>query len=234
MRDPDTNLHDGSSDFPETTWGLVARLRKPKDLEVLCRRYWRPIYLYVRAAWSKSNEDAKDLSQAFFLWLIEDDVLRKYEPQRGGFRHYLKGLLRNFVGHRERALGALKRGGGAKILPICEDAVAEALVDGETPEQALDRAWMTEVVKQATERVRARLADGDRAILWRVFEEYDIAGRDATYTDVAARLGISESDVRNHLFAVREKIREEIRLELCDTVSDPRELEDEWRALLGA
>jgi hypothetical protein len=45
---------------------------------------------------------------------------------------------------------------------------------------------------------------------------------------------MSESDVRNYLFAVRERLRGEIRAELSQTVAAPGELEDEWRALFGA
>ena len=61
----DTSLGLQGDRFPLTTMGLVSRLRdisgeaRRKALEELITRYWRPVYLYLRMAWKKSNEDAK-------------------------------------------------------------------------------------------------------------------------------------------------------------------------------
>lgn len=78
----DTSLGGGNRQFPQTTWGLVARLRETTQhraaLEDLCRRYWKPVYSWIRAAWSKPAEDAKDLTQAFFLlFRIREEVRRE-------------------------------------------------------------------------------------------------------------------------------------------------------------
>src|SRR4029077_20163367 len=112
----------------ETTVGFAGGLRNPaaadyaRSLDTLCARYWKPVYSYIRIAWAKSNEDAKDLTQAFFAWLLQEDALRRYEAGRGGFRAYLKVLLRRFVGHAERDLQRLKRGGGARVFSLEGDA----------------------------------------------------------------------------------------------------------------
>lgn len=100
--------------FPNTTWGMVACVQKPitsaerrTGMETLCRRYWAPICSYARTAWARTDEDALDLTQDFFTWLLETDVLARFEPDRGSFRHYMKGLLRNFsrnAAHAARAL----------------------------------------------------------------------------------------------------------------------------------
>ena len=52
-----------------------------------------------------------------------------------------------------------------------------------------------------------------------------------TLDRVGEQLGLKASDVRNHLFAVRERLRTEIRGELRETVSNPDQLESEWKAL---
>src|SRR5688572_22453356 len=105
MKSTDTSLGGADARFPETASQVGT------DPEALARAYWKPVYAYVRLAWAKSNEDAKDLTQAFFLWLLEERALDGYDPARGGFRPFLKVLLRRFVGHQDRALGALRRGG---------------------------------------------------------------------------------------------------------------------------
>jgi len=242
----ETELGGGARDFPVTSWSLIAGMgdsstdARGRALESLCRRYWKPVYLYVRRAWSKSAEDAKDLTQAFFLQIMEGDALRRYAPERGGFRTYLKVLLRGFAADQHDAMTALKRGGGARLLTLdSEDAPLRDLVpdaQATTPEQLFDRTWKREVLERALERTRQWFAAAGRERQFRAFEAYDLGGEGErrTYGEVAESLGMTESDVRNHLFAVRERLRGEIRAELSQTVAAPGELDEEWRELFGA
>jgi RNA polymerase sigma-70 factor (ECF subfamily) len=239
-RSRETRLGGDARDFPVTSWSLIAGMKDSSTgtsrqaLESLCTRYWKPVYHYVRRAWSKSSEDAKDLTQAFFMQILEGDALHRYAPERGGFRTYLKVLLRGFAADQHDAMTALKRGGGAKLLTLdAEEApLRDLLPDAQatTPEQLFDRSWKKEVLERAVERTRQWFVSAGRERQFKAFEAYDLKeGR--TYAEVAESLGMSESDVRNHLFAVRERLRAEIRAELSQTVAAPGELEDEWRAL---
>ena len=99
MKSGDTTLGGGAKAFPETSLGFAGALKKPDELslETLSRRYWKPVYSFIRVGWAKSNEDAKDLAQEFFLWLLEGEALKRYDVARGGFRSFLKALLRRFV-----------------------------------------------------------------------------------------------------------------------------------------
>lgn len=255
MSDPNTTIGGGGGrEFPETTWSLIANLvpgakatvdRDPgAGLDELCRRYWKPIYCYVRQGFRKSNEDAKELTQAFFLWLVDGEVLTKYAADRASFRFYLKGLLRNFVRNDAQALRRLKRGGGARTLALPDDdvrALDEMLPDPKaaSPEEAFDRAWVGELIERAVDRVRAAAAGGGdslEAVRFRVYEAYELGppGAQPTYAQVAEALGLSASDVRNHLFAVRERVRAEIRRELRETVASPDQLDSEWAAVFGS
>ena len=224
--------------FPDTSWSLVSRLcatgqeRYREGLDDLCRRYWKPAYAYVRAAWAKSTEEARDLTQAFFLWLIEDEALRSYVPERGGFRPFLKTLLRRFVGHQAVALERLKRGGGRTIVPL--DGLEPPASREADPEKAFERAWLAEVVDESIRRVRTRREEKGDALAFRLYDAADLAPEGASYKDLAARHGLRESDVRDRLYAVREEIRGEVRRELARLTSDDQDLEKEWRGILGA
>src|SRR5581483_34413 len=105
-------------------------------IETLCRRYREPIRHYVRASWASSDEDADDLTQDFFLWLMDGSALRRYATELGSFRNFLKGLLRNFGRNHLRKARRQRRGGGRGHAAIDP----EALVDGgtEAAEAALD------------------------------------------------------------------------------------------------
>ncbi len=240
MRSPDTAMGGLQRDFPHTTGVLLSRLADPTGtntraaLELIGRRYWKPVYGWVRAAWSKSSEDAKDLTQAFFLRLHEGDALRNYARERGSFRRYLKVLLRSFVRDQEKARAAGKRGGGVTILDLAalEDGVPEDR--GLGPEEAFDAAWAAGLLERSVERVRERCAHDGRATWFRAFEIYDWTGEASTYSEAAQRLGVATSDVRNWLHAMREAVRAEARAELAETAPDEATLEEEWNALLGS
>lgn len=243
MHFDDTAMGGKDTSFPMTTWSLISKIKRPlgdntTGFEKLCLRYWKPVYRFVRLSWAKTNEDAKDLTQAFFLWLLEGDALTKYSPERGSFRRYLRILLGGFLGHEHEAVQRLKRGGGRKFLPLDDPnlPLQETLSDGTgDPQKVFDRAWMAEVVKNAVARVREKLHSRGREILFRAYEAYEMstADRRPTYGEVATKLGVKESDVRNYLFEVREMVRAEIRTELMDTVADESQLRDEWNELFG-
>lgn len=215
--------------FPATTWGLVSGLRaadgtrRRAALEKLCRRYWKPVACYIQGGWREG--EARDLAQEFFLWLSSAEVLARYAPEKGGFRAYLKGLLRNFMRDRIKERGRVKRGGRERIVSMEEAGpVAE-------PDSAFDRLWKQELMDRAVRRTRRHFA-GAREVQFRAFEEHDLRGA-PTYAATAEKLGIDVARVRDYLFTVREKLRAELRAELAETVGDPAEFEAEWRALFG-
>jgi RNA polymerase sigma-70 factor (ECF subfamily) len=239
----DTTLGGGDKVFPETTLGFAGSLRNPaaadygRALETLCARYWKPVYSYLRIAWAKSNEDAKDLTQAFFAWLLEEDALRRYEPERGGFRPYLKVLLRRFVGHAERDLHRLKRGGGARVFSLDGDApvLPELAGNGADPEKVFERVWLEGLVQQAIGRVRERCVRAGKETRFRLYEAYALgSGPEApSYAELASTFGVTVSDVEKSLYLVREDIREELRAAIAQGSGNDREVDDEWKRLLG-
>jgi DNA-directed RNA polymerase specialized sigma24 family protein len=88
--------------------------------------------------------------------------------------------------------------------------------DDETdPEKMFDRLWMKEVLRRAVEKVRAKCQATKRVVPFLVFQRYDLDVSDRpSYGDIAKELGIKESDVRNHLHEIREKVRDEVKAEI--------------------
>ena len=92
MHQGDTTLGGFRKEFPQTSWQFLAQVQdssvsvRQAGMEELCQRYWKPIYHFVRVGWAKSNEDAKDLTQAFLLWLVEGSALQRYTSAKASFR----------------------------------------------------------------------------------------------------------------------------------------------------
>ena len=57
-------------------------------LEELYRLYCYPVYAFIRRR-GHSRQDAQDLTQDFFIHLLEKNTLSRADPQRGRFRNFL-------------------------------------------------------------------------------------------------------------------------------------------------
>lgn len=218
-------------EFPRTTEGLRRHLQDPDPqarravMDALAERYWSPVFQFLRLTYGKPPQEAEDLAQAFFLWLMERDVFLKFDPARSAFRTFLKGVLRNFAGNEHQALQRLKRGGGVKHVPL-DPSTLDAESD---PEKAFDRAWTRELVARAVARVRGRYQASKRFVPFLVFEQHDLAAGDPpSYAALARTLGVKESDVRNHLHEVRQRVREEVAAELRDLEGEPDDTSVDW------
>jgi RNA polymerase sigma-70 factor (ECF subfamily) len=224
---------------------MISRLqesdgdRRRAGLETLCRRYWKPVYWYLRFAWTKGNEDAKDLAQEFFSWLLEGDALKRFTPSLGRFRQYLKVVLRNFVRDHEVARSRLKRGGGVRILPLDGDEAAPDDLpekpERSDPEEIFDHVWKSQIVREALERVAEKCRSQQRDDAFRVFQAYTSpsSGKRPTYAAVAGQMDLTVHQVQHYLTWVRREIRSEMLAELREMVSGGEELEEEWNALFG-
>ena len=108
--------------FASTSWDLVLRSRAA-DPEVaraaladLCGRYWYPLYTYVRGR--AGSADAADLTQGFFVRLLESDLFATADRTRGRLRGYLLGSCQHFLANERERAAALKRGGGVRFRPL--------------------------------------------------------------------------------------------------------------------
>ncbi len=79
--------------FPTTHWSRVVAavdLAAPEATEALaslCDAYWYPIYAYVRRQ-GHAPEAAQDLTQDFFAYVLERDLLAKADPDAGPVPHF--------------------------------------------------------------------------------------------------------------------------------------------------
>ena len=89
-------------DFNPTKWSLIAAVRlgeQPRAgqaLEALCQAYWYPLYAYVRRL-GHSREDAADLTQGFFVHLMDQNLFASANPERGRLRNLLLTSIKRFL-----------------------------------------------------------------------------------------------------------------------------------------
>jgi RNA polymerase sigma factor (sigma-70 family) len=232
----------GRRDLPTTRWSLVVGIQAGSEearreaLGHLFERYKKPIYHYFRLKWSMRPEQAQDLTLDFFTMLLESDALQKYQPGRSSFRTYLKGILKNFTQDQIDKAKAEKRGGKVRSVSL-SDVLNDTLPDSVSgnPEEALDWSWRMTVLERAVEATRLWFATEKREPQFRTFQSaiLDLKGERPTDGQIAAKLGLTESTVGNHINIVRVKLREMIRIELIQTVLDKEQLDEEYRQIIG-
>jgi RNA polymerase sigma factor (sigma-70 family) len=231
--------------FPTTIWSDILTAANPASpqsrnkLEQLLLAYWRPVYVYIRVAWHKSIEDAKDLAQAFFTHLLQKEYLGAVRPEKGSFRGYLKAALKHFLIDAERSAAARRPEGHLFSIDASSQELA-ALGGGESssPDEAYDREWFRGLVDAGIEDLRRALEQEQKGAYFEVFRIYCIDAPEdeearPTYREVADRLGIKETDVRNYLSFCRRLLRRLLEQRIRNYVETDRDVDPELFAALG-
>src|SRR2546425_3576113 len=153
---PNSDRPDAGS-FATTHWSVVllaGQADSPQTneaLEKLCRIYWYPLYVYVRRQ-GNSPEDAQDLTQIFFSRLLEKNYFAKADRNRGKFRTFLLGSLKNFLVNEWKRAGRLKRGGDLTFLTFdanaAEERYAGEQIDEANPANDFERQWAVTLIEQ--------------------------------------------------------------------------------------
>ena len=110
--------------FPSTHHSLLVDLRNTSEplrrqaLDRFVELYWKPAYKYIRVRWRSEQADAEDLTQAFFVTLLERETVSRFETSRGSFHTFLRACIDNFARDEAKASTSTKRGGQAKRLSL--------------------------------------------------------------------------------------------------------------------
>ena len=228
--------------FLTTQWSQVLAARGGVDtaarvaLSGLCEIYWYPLYAFVRRQ-GYSPEDAKDLTQGYFTYLLDKEVLQEVDPSAGRFRSFLLATLKHYLSHERDKASAQKRGGGVQIVSLdtqgAEDRYHLEPGGDLTPEQIYERRWALTVVERSLERLRQDTAEGDRPELFDRLKG-TLTGEEprTPYREVATELRMTEGAVRGAVHRMRRRLGAFLRSEIAETVANPGEVEDEVRHLL--
>jgi RNA polymerase sigma factor (sigma-70 family) len=239
----DTEMAPGPERFPATPWSAIIRAGKyeapvrREALQRLLAGYWRPIYVYIRRKWNKTNEDAKDLAQAFVTNIIEKDFMAGADPERGRFHALLRTALENFLRNQYAEQQAQRRGGGQKVLSldIAADEEGEIPVkDNATAEEVYRAEWIRTIFSRAIDDLRRAYAAEGKQVYMKAFERYQLASEaEVSYESVAKELGLKIWDVTNYLADARRRLRDIVSDRVREYTLSEDEYNEEMKELLG-
>ena len=188
--------------------------------------------------WGNSPEDAQDLTQIFFARLLEKNYFAKADRDRGRFRTFLLGSLKNFLVNEWKRAGRLKRGGDLTFLSFdanaAEERYAGEQIDETNPANDFERQWAVTLIEQVFTTLRREYASADKA---RLFEELKIFvwGDKAlvAYAEIGRQVDLTEGTVKVAVHRLRQRFRELLRAEVAHTVARPEDIDGELRHLIA-
>jgi len=208
-------------------------------LAELCQTYWAPLYNFVRSR-GYTVDDAQDLTQSFFAYLIERKIYARVDRQKGKFRSFLLASLKNFLADASDRERTLKRGGRQVLLPLQEQQVenAESIFQTHSStsgeDQLFDRSWAEALIAAGLERLSADYKSEAKEKLFNELRIFLTSGAEPlpSYAELATRLGMTESTLRTNVTRLRARYRRVLRAEVRRTVDTEAEVDEELHELL--
>ena len=240
----DASISPGGGRFATTQWSLVLSAgdrtspRFQQALAELCGAYWYPLYAFVRRQGASAVE-AEDLTQEFFLALVDKEFLTATGPEKGRFRTFLLLCLKRFLANERDRQRAQKRGGGRKLISINRDEAESRYqaepADAATPERIYERRWALALLDQVLTRLEDEYRQAGKSALFARLKIYLVAEAPGeSYAAMAANLGLSTGAVKVAVHRLRRRYGELLRAEVARTLEQPCDVNEEIQSLFAA
>jgi RNA polymerase sigma factor (sigma-70 family) len=200
---------EGAASFHTTRWTIVMRAAHSQApggdfaLAQLCRTYWYPLYMFARRR-GHSPDDAQDLTQGFFLHLLEQRALAGVDRLKGKFRSFLLASFQNHLSDQLDRARRLKRGRDKEFVRLEAEEAEERYrlepVEYLTAEKLFDARWAMILLVEALNRLRQEYAAEGKTSTFealKVFLDPVNSAAPPSYEEVAKRLEVSMGAVKN-------------------------------------
>ena len=227
-----------------THWSVVRRAAAksiPDAKTAMANLYekYRPALVLYALRSGFAFDEAEDFVQSFFTRLLSKQCLETADPDRGRFRTFLLTSFKNHIANETARSCAQKRGGGTLHVSL-DDQTMGASVAGPksakkvTPAQAYEMKMASLLIQATVDKLRKLNRNPEKQQLYSLLENHltdDSAAK--SYREIARELDMTEGSVRLAAFRLRLQFRHHLRQEILAIVSDPEQVDDELRYLVG-
>jgi len=234
------------SRFATTRWSLIRQRLTPGNrtevdpaLAHLCQTYWRPIFTFIYRR-GYAAPDAQDLTQDFFLMLLEGNLIESADPDRGRFRSLLLRSLKNFLIDASLKQRRHKRGGQVEFVSwdkwmadaAPQLSMSAGAMESSPPESLFDAGWAAAIAAEALRRLRLECESKGRRRVYEVLHKHLTAERaEICYGELSRALGVPEPSVKSLFHHFRARYRALLREEISKTVESETNVDEEIRYL---
>jgi len=222
----------------QTRWSLVVLAKGDTPaaraaLSELCEIYYAPVHGFMKRWANSGDDDALDLTHAFFARILEKDSIDSADPERGRFRNYLFTAARHFVMERRTSENCQKRGGGRQHVPLDEISVPDP--NASPADLEFDRLWACTLLDRSLSTLAQEMEEKGKTATFEKLRPW-LAGSPShgAQQQAAAELNISETAVRVIVHRLRKRFREIIEDQVAQTLDPEQDPAVELRHLLAA
>ena len=232
-------------EFQDTRWKLVERACQPdsgeSELETLqqtCLSYWYPLYAWARHS-TGHRDEAADLVRGLFERLRHKGFLAAMDRTNGRLRTFLLSCLKRHASEAGANPSPI-RGKAASAVALdfdwAERRYHRHAVAGDSPDALYDRRWANTLLHYTLETLEQEMVAQGGAETFAVLKGFlefrpDLeSSREA----IAARLGISEAELKSRVFRLRKRFHELLKAQVAMTIGEGENPKDELMALMAS
>jgi RNA polymerase sigma-70 factor (ECF subfamily) len=182
-------------------------------------------------------DGGSDLTQEFFVRILEGRYLDRADPEKGRFRAFILTSLKFFLADEVDRSRAQKRGGGSVLsleISSGEERYQRDPAHDETPERVFERRWALSLLDGVIDRLRAEFVQHGRLDHFDRLKGFLLDQADMPYAALAGEMGTSEGALKVAIHRLRKRYRDLFRQAIAETVADPADVESELRFLAAA
>lgn len=232
--------------FPTTTWTLIRAVgsggmghANEDEMNRFIESYWKPVFRFIRAH-GYSNDRAEDLTQSFFLDLMNKNWVGHADRERGRFRTFLLSVLKRFLSDQGTSRARRQMQFESNIVNV-----ASLMTDADrsfepstniTPDRLFMSEWANAVVDVTCRRVQQWCDEAGHSDWYALFE---VSTRPATAAKplsqraAAEKYGLTREQVRHALRVTKELFIRLFRDEISEQLANASDVDEEARELEG-
>ena len=237
---------DQTAEFHTTRWSVIIAAAQNDTgegkaaLAKLCQVYWYPLYAFARRH-GYSPHDAQDLTQGFFLHLLENRAYARVDQLKGKFRSFLLACFQNYLSVEAQRARSLKRGGNCEFVFLdmgsAESRYQLEPVEQLTAQKIFDARWAVTLLGEGVTRLRKQYElQGKRPVFeaLKAFLDPAKSREQLSYEEAAKSLGVSLGAVKTLIYRLRKQYTALVREEIGRTVANAADVDEEIHALCEA
>jgi RNA polymerase sigma-70 factor (ECF subfamily) len=230
--------------FVTTRWTRVLEARGDSmeaqaALSDLCAAYYAPVFAFIRR--SAPDEDAaRDLTQEFFARLLARGGIATVDPQRGRFRSFLLGAVKDFLADMRDHDRRLKRGAGQLVESLDADTGTSTGLPAPdaqavAPDREFDHKWALTLLDRSLAAMAREYKEAGKSVQFEALKPWLTGdGGNNSQAEAARQLGLNEGAVKVAIHRLRRRLRDVIKNEISQTVKDRADIDQEMHYLLEA
>lgn len=232
-----------SAHFPTTAWSVIRQAKDRDNAEYLTAMnrfmadYWRPVFYFVRAR-GYSFDRAQDVTQDFFIRLLEKDWIAKADRERGRFRTFLLTILTRFLSDQSVPRAPKQKTFDQQLVTISaligDDERSFEPSDEMTADAVFMKRWAQALIANVLRQVSRWCDDRGRPDWFEIFSRHNFPPPGTSTmkkTALAARFSLSRDQVRYAADQVNEQFVLLLRQEVADQVGTDADIDAEIREL---